>query len=127
VQTPSDTTFRVYDWGRVGRELHVDQAMQCIDFGPAPATARLEKGQRNGRLVTTEFFTIDELRLRPGKEVPIGPGCTAVIVLRGEGTLAWGSTRETIKLGQSVLVPAALSPKFTAIQETTLLLAGLGA
>ena len=34
VQTPSDTTFRVYDWGRTDRELHLEQAMQCIHFGP---------------------------------------------------------------------------------------------
>ena len=38
VQTPSDTTFRVYDFNRVDpstgklRTLHVEQAMQCIDF-----------------------------------------------------------------------------------------------
>jgi mannose-6-phosphate isomerase len=32
VQTPSDTTFRVRDWGRTGRTMHVDQAMECIDF-----------------------------------------------------------------------------------------------
>ncbi|MFN3167155.1 MAG: type I phosphomannose isomerase catalytic subunit [Phycisphaeraceae bacterium] len=34
VQTPSDTTFRVYDWGRTDRELHIEQALACIDFGP---------------------------------------------------------------------------------------------
>ena len=38
VQTPSDTTFRVYDWGRVGRELHIEQAMECIKLGPPDVT-----------------------------------------------------------------------------------------
>ena len=35
VQTPSDTTFRVYDWNRndPARPLHVDQAMECILLG----------------------------------------------------------------------------------------------
>jgi mannose-6-phosphate isomerase len=33
VQTPSDTTFRVFDWGRTDRELHLAQALECIDFG----------------------------------------------------------------------------------------------
>ena len=32
VQTPSDTTFRVWDWGRTSRELHIEQALECIDF-----------------------------------------------------------------------------------------------
>jgi mannose-6-phosphate isomerase len=46
VQTPSDTTFRVYDFDRVDpsngktRDLHIDEAMDCIDFTasePQPA------------------------------------------------------------------------------------------
>ncbi|MDP6692725.1 MAG: class I mannose-6-phosphate isomerase, partial [Phycisphaerales bacterium] len=32
VQTPSDTTFRLWDWGRTGRTMHVNQAIECIDF-----------------------------------------------------------------------------------------------
>ncbi|MFG0260002.1 MAG: type I phosphomannose isomerase catalytic subunit, partial [Phycisphaerales bacterium JB041] len=48
VQTPSDTTFRVYDWaaefGRAGRELHVEQALACIDFSPAAAGVRGSHG-----------------------------------------------------------------------------------
>ena len=39
VQTPSDTTFRVYDWGRTDRELHIEAALECIDFGPVDAEA----------------------------------------------------------------------------------------
>jgi mannose-6-phosphate isomerase len=35
IQTPSDTTFRVFDWNRndPSRLLHLDQAMACIQFG----------------------------------------------------------------------------------------------
>ncbi len=36
IQQNSDTTYRVFDWNRAGnakpRQLHVDQALQCIDF-----------------------------------------------------------------------------------------------
>src|SRR4029453_17011243 len=37
IQQSSDTTYRVFDWNRVDdqgrpRQLHVDQALQCIDF-----------------------------------------------------------------------------------------------
>ena len=28
IQTPSDTTFRLFDWGRSGRELHIDEGMR---------------------------------------------------------------------------------------------------
>lgn len=65
VQTPSDTTFRVYDWGRVGRQLHIEQALECIHFGRARDATRLPPGATEARLVSTGFFTVDELVLRP--------------------------------------------------------------
>ncbi|MDP7086127.1 MAG: class I mannose-6-phosphate isomerase, partial [Phycisphaerales bacterium] len=38
VQTTSDTTFRLWDWGRQGRTMHVDEALACINFdSPPPA------------------------------------------------------------------------------------------
>jgi len=74
VQTPSDTTFRVYDWGRTGRELHIDQALACIDFGP-PDVSRYEPNTKvQGayadiiRLVTCEFFNIDRYRVDTAQE-----------------------------------------------------------
>ncbi len=30
VQTPSDTTFRLFDWGRTSRELHIDEAIEVL-------------------------------------------------------------------------------------------------
>ncbi len=41
-QTPSDITYRVYDWNRIDpstgaeRELHLEEALQCISFDTAP-------------------------------------------------------------------------------------------
>ena len=46
VQQSSDTTYRLYDWGRVGadgkpRQLHVEEALRAIDFGlPVPQPQR---------------------------------------------------------------------------------------
>src|SRR5207244_1090788 len=44
IQQTSDATFRLYDWKRVDsngrpRPLHLDQAMQCIDFDAGPVEA----------------------------------------------------------------------------------------
>lgn len=64
VQTPSDTTYRVYDWGRTDRELHIEQAMACIDFSGSPdaqSTATIHS--RNGMTITPKascaFFNIE--------------------------------------------------------------------
>ncbi|MBX3385338.1 MAG: hypothetical protein KF768_02070 [Phycisphaeraceae bacterium] len=84
VQTASDTTFRVYDWGRQGRELHVAESLACATFAdtpverrtPAPPPAgKLEAGALCGRLATTEFYTIDEARPKKGDELTIGYKC----------------------------------------------------
>ncbi len=53
VQQNSDTTYRVFDWNRLGldgkpRELHIDESMQSIDFDDIePGVARLRR--RNAR------------------------------------------------------------------------------
>ena len=64
VQQNSDTTYRLYDWGRVGldgrpRETHVEQALVCARFGEeerAPVQARWsadEHGVRTAPLADT--------------------------------------------------------------------------
>ncbi len=46
VQQSSNTTYRLYDWGRVGpdgkaRELHIDESLKSIDFSlPVPEPAK---------------------------------------------------------------------------------------
>jgi mannose-6-phosphate isomerase len=32
IQQNSDTTYRVFDWGRTGRALHIEQSLASIDF-----------------------------------------------------------------------------------------------
>jgi mannose-6-phosphate isomerase len=118
VQTPSDTTFRVYDWGRTGRALHIEQALACIDFEPAPAatsfaTARAP-GSHTARLVTTPFFTLDQLLLDPGQPHALTvPGhATALIAIEADLTITSTSASfEPVKLhrGATALLPAAIA------------------
>ena len=74
VQTPSDTTFRVFDFNRKDpatgklRGLHVEQAMQCIDFPDATLRAAPPRRHTAGEfptaahLVESEYFTIASFR-----------------------------------------------------------------
>ncbi len=75
IQQMSDATFRVFDWNRVGpdgkpRQLHIEQAMESIDFrrGPVnPITPRIEAidgvGTRE-RLARSAYFALERLTIR---------------------------------------------------------------
>jgi mannose-6-phosphate isomerase len=115
VQTPSDTTYRVFDWGRTGRQLHIEQAMECIEFGPAPAATKLEGATGRTRLVTTEYFTVD--RIREQGSIKAGEGMSAWMVLDGKATVkAPGASVENqgVGKGQTFVVPAACSATIEA-------------
>ncbi len=115
IQTPSDTTYRVYDWGRTGRELHIEQALACIDFGPAPQAARVPSGQSRGRLVTTEYFQVDSLTITATNSAPVGfgPRATVVMMLEGHADLRATDGATLIEAGQTVLVPASIAEAAT--------------
>jgi mannose-6-phosphate isomerase len=117
VQTPSDTTFRVYDWGRTGRELHIEQAMRCIDFAP-PAVAQYERRSHIAgmftavsRLIDCEHFRIEKVRMAEGYEQEVPYNETAVwMVLEGSGRIALGDLDDVpFSRGQTLLLPAKMN------------------
>ena len=109
IQQNSDTTYRVYDWGRLGpdgkpRDLHIEQSLKCVDFTdnePSLGEAR------DGVLVSCAHFTVGETVLAPGSCAPHGaPGEFSIIsVVEGDAML--GEMR--LVAGDVVLVPAALA------------------
>jgi len=111
IQTPSDTTYRVFDWNRVDqdgkpRPLHIEEALESIHFDVPgerlPVTTR-------GRLVDCEHFKIDKEHQGPGCEVPVPGGSVKVMIfVSGRGTIT-GTDKPSVefKAGDTVLVPAA--------------------
>jgi mannose-6-phosphate isomerase len=126
VQTPSDTTFRVFDWGRTDRELHLAQALECIDFGADPGAdpeaerrADLEAGVTAGSLhvrvrdlVTCEHFSIREWAVDASETLDFATARAAILmVIDGEADLQWGADAAhtlRVRSGNTVLLPAAL-------------------
>ena len=108
VQTASDTTYRVSDWGR-GREVHVEQAMRSIHFGPTDEAAPGAEGER---LLATAAFDVALRRLGPGHSLSSPRGvCQAVMMIDGEAAAVHnGPTEQVVELrpGRTVLLPAAL-------------------
>jgi len=110
VQTPSDTTYRVTDWGR-GREIHVERSMQCIHFAPADDNA---PGAGGEMLLRTEFFNVAHRKAAGGGAVALPAGrCTALMMLRAEepATVRHAGPAEpavAARAGDTVLLPACL-------------------
>lgn len=119
VQTPSDTTFRLYDWGRSGRALHIDESLACAIPGPAPRPMRLRSaGDGFGPTLTTEFFRLRHLALGSEQERPLDPDgrCTVVMVLAGAGSLYSEDgvfSPCDLRAGVTYVVPAAVCAEAT--------------
>ena len=134
VQTPSDITYRTYDWGRVApatgqpRELHLDQAIECIDFdspSPEPMQERshvASVGTTVTRLVSCPSFVIEKVRMGEGQEQEIPYNEPVVwIVLEGGGLIEWEGSAEPLPLGRGdvLLLPAALPKARVKIAAAT--------
>ena len=71
IQQNSDTTYRVYDWDYVDekgkpRQLHVDQALECIDFSDCKPQLLQPKGEL---LLKRALFEIQKWTLDSPREV----------------------------------------------------------
>lgn len=113
VQTPSDTTFRLYDWGCEGRELHVEQAIECADFGPAPETIVFGAGGAADAKVVTDWFSIRHDRItHDGTPAAVEAG-RAFIVVRGRvevtGPKLPGGPM-LVHAGQTGFIPERIDP-----------------
>mgnify|MGYP006280717225 CR=1 FL=1 len=126
VQTPSDTTFRVYDWGRTGRELHVDEALACIDFSDEPTAEAgpdmpmTVGGLRSQRLVRTEYFSIERVEaLEQGAVLHAVTQRQPVVWMfaEGRGRLEWPGGLLDMGRGRTALLPAALDGRAEATLE----------
>ena len=132
VQTPSDTTYRVFDFNRVDpttgkpRKLHVEQAMECIDFSgrPDPKQPRSTvQGEFStvSRMVTSNYFTLEKLCMKAGVHQPL-PYAQPVVwtMLEGEAHLRADGLPEPVVVtrGETVLLPARMTnPTVRTVSE----------
>lgn len=132
IQQNSNTTYRIHDWGRMGndgkpRELHIEQAVNVINWNDdkSPLAEPVLKADTEGfqqrELLRCEYFCLEKLVIAGMNEIPMtGDSFHALFVAEGEATLTWKDGSETLKPGESILVPAAL-PIYTLDGNATIL------
>ena len=124
IQQNSDTTYRVFDWGRVGldgkpRQLHLAESLQAIRWDAQ--TPEVVKGERNyAGLAYIREFQIIRVSVAAGKVLDFdageGPGILSVI--EGRLTSAVGD----LKRGDNVLIPHAGNFVLTVAEDAQVLL-----
>jgi mannose-6-phosphate isomerase len=128
IQQNSDTTYRVYDWHRMGldgkpRDLHVAQSLASIDFNDfEPHLIKSiypEHGAFKIRvLVDDPLFRIDACLVKRGERFHIrSDGMQILALLHGRMELTHGETKLKLQAGQFVLLPACLG-RVTITTET---------
>lgn len=125
IQQNSDTTYRVYDYGRP-RELHIDKSLDVINFnfkGKAKTgIKRMIPGGIKTNLILNEYFSLEKYEVSETvKEHSDIERFYIFTVVDGEGEIEYQEGTETLKKGDSILIPAslgkyALHGKFTLLK-----------
>jgi mannose-6-phosphate isomerase len=109
IQQNSDTTFRVFDWNRVGldgkpRTLHVAESLACIDFNDFEPS--MQSAAADGTLVHCSYFDTKLRHLAAGQSQAFesDDAFVCVAITRGKGTIAG----QGVSTGDFLLLPASL-------------------
>lgn len=118
IQQNSDTTYRVYDWGRVGadgkpRPLHIDKAVavSCLsretktDFSPALRSD--ENGVKSYAVADCKYFKVEKREQNAASKLSTNNASfLALTIVRGEGMIASSEGKQAFRQGDSFFLPA---------------------
>lgn len=117
IQQSSDVTYRIYDWDRPGldgkmRELHLDQALDVMDYKVQPSYKTAYEPRLNGQtsLVKNPYFTTNMLALDKAMEMDYFflDSFVLYVCLQGGCNIEYPWGNETIKKGETILLPAEI-------------------
>jgi mannose-6-phosphate isomerase len=120
IQQNSDTTYRVFDWNRLGldgqpRDLHVPQSLRSIDFSDvepslADAVPVSEGPLRRRELVRHALFAADLVSASGASTVTFAPRVLRIVAtVRGHLTVSGGDIEALLSPGDFCLVPASVA------------------
>ena len=117
IQQTSDVTYRIYDFDRVddhgkSRELHVEEALDAIDYNFYPEyKTKYDSSASETTLVSCEYFTTNKLQVSEvtQKDYSGIDSCIILMCLKGEGTIAYDNGQISYELGDTILIPNVLS------------------
>jgi mannose-6-phosphate isomerase len=128
IQQNSDTTFRVYDWDRLGldgrpRELHIAESLASIDFSDVEPSLVAGEATTEGQfarraLVRHALFNVDVVRANAKAVLTLGaPRLRILAVVERQLVVNGGGVGAALSPGQFCLLPAAV-PDVTLKAQT---------
>lgn len=125
IQENSDTTYRVFDWGRVGldgkpRQLHIEESLKSIDFDDyEPPVGRASSD--DATIADCNEFKIQKLQLVAGETLSFAANEEPRLLGVVEGELE-STDGETLRFGDNVLLPYAAEVELIAKVDSAVLL-----
>jgi mannose-6-phosphate isomerase len=127
IQQNSDTTYRLYDWGRVGldgkpRTLHVEESLRSILWKEGPPDL-VRAAPTSGTIASCDEFTIRRVVLGRGEKLRFAAGEQPRIlsVAAGGVSLSDSSPPKALSMGENALLPWSADLEFEA-PETAIVL-----
>lgn len=126
IQQNSDTTYRVYDWGRVGldgkpRDLHIEESLKSIDFHDfEPDPLKVVPGEQT--LADCKEFRIRKFEFTPGEGIELPAGEQARLLHVVTGSVKDEVSGTTLAAGSNSLQPYITEVKLVAESDLTLLI-----
>lgn len=113
IQQNSNSTYRVYDFGRVGpdgkpRALHVDKALDVTTTAPPKSPQPVSISGLPGRpLASCKYFTTSYVDTRETPRLTVdSDSFLSLLVLEGSGLLRCEAGELHLKKGSSIFLPA---------------------
>lgn len=115
VQQNSNITYRVYDWGRVGkdgkpRELHIEKALDVINVDKNIQIKNVINDVEKISVVESEYFTTNKINVKDKfKENISNSSFVAFNVIEGNGDLKILDNYYKLEKGDSFIIPACVN------------------
>jgi mannose-6-phosphate isomerase len=129
VQQASDTTFRLWDWDRMGldgrpRALHVDEALASLDYDvPEPGNAQAPANVARWTLVDETVLRVERALVETGTVLALDDDRVHVVTNIGDGVLRLrGDTLPLVSGDSALLLPHSREVAISEGDSTSLLL-----
>lgn len=130
IQQNSDTTYRLYDYDRLGldgkpRELHIEDSLNVISYtneGASRIKTDIQQPHEWLTLVRSPYFIVEKGLVNGRWSLSTTPESFHIlIVISGNGTLEWADGKLSLQPGHTLLLPANLGAYTLAGDSWTVL------